>query len=426
MIALLALALLAPPALPEAGPWTVDAVVAAAAAHNPRLAAARHRQTAAARAADAAAPWPEPRLMLQGSPLPVETRNGPMWGMASITQPFPWGDTLDGMRDAAAAEHRAAGEDIRLVTLAVEAEARRAFHRLHLARAEARINAEILDINRRLLRVTEERVAVDRAAIADVMQAQVELARLETAALDLDARARTRAAELNALLARDVLAPVPPLRDPDPRPVERLDALLADARARHPLLARKDAGLDAARARLRAAEARGRPTLSAGLGYTLIGEPEMAMPGSDPGRDAVTVTVGVELPIWGGARYDAERAAAAAAVDAAAAERAAAADVQAARVVEQAVAVEVALRAVRLYRDTALPLAEQTLATLEGAYAAGEADFDRVLAAERARERYAVEAARAAAAFELRLAALAEAVGRDITAAPTETEEVKP
>lgn len=415
MIALLALALLAPPALPEAGPWTVDAVVAAAAAHNPRLAAARHRRAAADRAIDAAAPWPEPMLMVEGNPLPPL---GEPWGMARITQPFPWADAREGARDAAAAEARAMGDDLRMAALEVEAMARAAFHRLHLARAEARVNAEILDIARRLLRVTEERVAVDRAAIADVMQAQVELARLETAALDLDARARTRAAELNALLARDVLAPVPPLQDPDPRPVERLDALLAAAREAHPAITRHDAALAAARARLRVAETRGRPMLAAGIGYGIMGSGEMAMAG-----DGLVLSVEVGLPVWGGAAYDAERAAAAAAVDAAAAERAAAADVQAARVVEQAVAVEVALRAVRLYRDTALPLAEQTLATLEGAYAAGEADFDRVLAAERARERYAVEAARAATAFELRLAALAAAVGRPIV---TETEEVKP
>lgn len=416
MITLLALALLAPPALPETGPWTVEAVVAAAAAHNPRLAAARHRQTAAARAVDAAAPWPEPMLMVEGNPLPPL---GEPWGMARITQPFPWADAREGARDAAAADARAMGDALRQDALAIEAMTRGAFHRLHLARAEARVNAEVLDIARRLLRITEERVAVDRAAITDVMQAQVELARLETAALDLDARARTRAAELNALLARDVLAPVPPLHDPDPRPVERLDALVAAAREAHPAISRHDAALAAARARLRVAETRGRPMLAAGIGYGLMGGGEMAMPAGD----GLILSVEIGLPVWGGAAYDAERAAAAAAVDAAAAERAAAADVQAARVVEQAVAVETALRAVRLYRDTALPLAEQTLATLEAAYAAGEADFDRVLAAERARERYAIEAARAATAFELRLAALAEAVGRPVA---TAAEGVKP
>lgn len=413
MLALL-LVLAAPPnaTLPDTTPWTVDAVVAAARENNPRLTAARHRATAATHLAAAAAPWPEPELMLEGNPMPA--LGGP-WAMASLTQPIPWPAMLEGERDAAAAETRAMTDELRMARLAVEAEARAAFHRLHLARAEATINDDVLAITRRLLRITEDRLAVDRAAITDVLQAQVEVARQETAALDLAARITTREAELNALLARDVFAPVPSLvvPAPDDRARQRTEALLALAREGHPAITRHTAALEAARARLRAAETRGRPMFAAGIGYGIMSADARHDSGAMM-ADGPMLILGVELPIWGRAAADAERAAAAATIDAATADRRAATDLQAARVVEQAIAVETALRAVHLYRDTALPLAEETLTTLEAAYAAGQADFDRVLAAEQMRERYAIDAARAATAFELRLAALAEAVGQPI------------
>lgn len=419
MSALLAITLLmtpAPDALAGPDAITPAAVLDYARAHAPALRAARHRLDAARHAAGAAAPWPEPRLMLGANPLPIETRNGPAWGSASLTQVFPWTDALAAQRDAAAAGADAAAEALRLAELQVEEAALRALYALRLARDEAAINRDVAAIAERLLRLTEERLAVDRASQSDMLDARIELSRLETRAIDLAQQAETRRAELNAAIGRDVLAPVGPIATHVGSETESLDALLDDARRAHPELARLDAQLTAARARLRAAETEGRPSLSAGLSYTLIGAADGPM-AADPGRDALGVQVGLSLPIWGRAQYAASRDAAAAAVDAAAAERAAAEAVIAHRVVEQAVRAETALRRLRLYRDIALPLSTRSLEALEAAYAAGGAPFDRVLAAERARERYAIEAAQAAADFAMQRAALARAVGRSPGAA---------
>lgn len=391
-------------------PVTLDAALAYARAHAPALRAAAARVDAARASARAAAPWPDARLMISADPLPIETRNGPAWGRLTLTQPLPWLDTLDARRAAAAAAARAADEAVALARLDVDFAARRAYAGLRAARDEARIMRELLDLSRALLRTAEDRLGVDRARHADVIEARIEVARLETVVIDVAQRALTRQAELNAAIGRPTQAPIGPLAPPAETPTAALDALLAEA-AEHPALRRNAARLDAARARLRAAETRGRPDFSVGLGYTLIGDPDSPMAPA-PGRDALSVQIGVSVPLWRGAADDGERDAAAAAIRVEQAEDAAAGDTIAWRVVEQAVRAETALRRLRLYHDVALPMADERLEVLTVAYGAGEARFERLLDAERMKERYAVATVRAAKEYAVARAALARAVGR--------------
>lgn len=426
MIALIAVLLAAPTAdaLSGPAPVTMDALLAYAAEHAPRQRVAAARVDVARHTARGQDVWPEPRLMIGVDPLPIETRNGPAWGRASLTQPLPWGDTLAARREAADAGTRVAEEQVAVIALDVRLDAERALARLRASRDEQAVVAELLELNRMLLRSAEDKLGVDRARHADVIAARIELARLETVALDVAQQALTRQAELNAAIGRDTLAIIGPLAPPSETATASLDRLLESA-AEHPTLAANAARIEAARARLRAASTGGRPQFSVGLGYTLIGTPDGSMAPA-PGRDALSVQMGMTLPLWGGEAYDGAEAAAEAAIRLEESTLDAAADLIAWRIVEQTVAAETALRRLRLYRDTALPLADERLAVLTAAYAAGEVPFERVLDAEKQKERYATAAIRAAEAFAIARAALAHAVGRPLPvgsdgAAPQET-----
>lgn len=392
-------------------PVTVAAVVAYAREHALPLRAAEQRRDAALWAADGAGAWPDVMLTVQGSPLPIETRNGPVWGSAMVSQPLPWPDVLDAQVAGGAAGARGAEAARRVAELEVEAAAIEAFHALARVRAEGAINAEMLAIAQRMMALVEGRVGADRARVVDALQAQVEVARLETVAADLAQQAVTREAALNVAIGRRAVAQVGPLTVDEARPIDALGALLGEV-GDHPALARHTAAIEAAQARLGVAQAEGRARFSVGVGYTLVGAPEIEMGAPDPGRDGVMVQVGVSIPLWSGSAYDARASEAAAAEAAAGTDREAAADLIALRVVEQATRAEVALRRLRLYRDTALPLADEALEVLITAYAADEVGFDRVLAGQRARERFALDAARATAEFWMARAALAAAVGR--------------
>ena len=411
MSGVLAIALLAvPDALSGPAPVSTDAVLAFAEVHAPRLRAADRQSEAAAARVATGDRWPEPQATVRVAAMPIETRNGPAWSTVGIGQRFPWLDALSARRDSLTADADVARAERNLISLTVQVEALAALHRLAASRAEAAINDEMRAIADRVLRTAEERLAVADAR-SDVIRAQVEVARLETVSIDLEDVALTRQAELNVAIGRDPLAPIGPLAPTVHDPVADLDTLLTVA-GDHPALVRQDARVASARARLRETGVLGRPGLSIGVDYTVIGEPAgMAV---DPGRDALGFHVGIELPLWNGAVYDAEQRSAAAAVEAERATRDATRDAVARQVVEQVSRADTALRRLRLYRGTALPLAEQDLELALAAYATGRAGFERVLDAERTREQFAVAAVRATADFAVARAMLARAVGQPL------------
>ena len=384
-------------------------------AHNPRVEAARRRADGLRAAVDMHGWWPEPKLTVSGSPLPIETRNGPAWASASLMQPLPWTGELDAKTATADAQARAAVQALQLVELQLAREVRHACFARWRTQAELDINGRNANIVRRFVERAQGRLAVGATGQADVLLAQVELARLDNDAIDLQQALVTRAAALNTLLARPPTEALPPAQAPRPRATEAVDALMKWSAEKHPSLRRHTALIDATRARVRAADYAGHPRMWAGVGYTFV-QASDAPASETNGRDAVMVSFGTTIPLWGG-RYGAAETAAREQVAAAGQARDAAEDLQAFRVLEQHTHVETALRRVRLFETAVLPLAKQTLEVLEEAYGAGRGGFLELLRAERALERFQLQHARALAGFEMRLADLAFAVGRPVTGA---------
>ncbi|MCB9549332.1 MAG: TolC family protein [Myxococcales bacterium] len=394
---------------------SVEAAVQHALVASPRLKAARLRLQAARRAAEGAAPWPEPVVQATASPLPIVTRNGPAIASLGVTQAFPWYAAIDGERDAArlGGDERAA--EVALAELALARAVRQACHRLRQSTDELAVVQRMALIARRLFHLAEARLSVDQANQADVLLVQAELARLENEALDLTWQRRTREAELNTLLARPLDAPLPVVEPLAADPAPAVDGLLAWARDHHPELARLDARIEATRARLRVAEVRGWPRLTAGATWTFL-QPGQAM-GDDAGQDALMLMAGVSVPLWQD-RYGASAEAVEAEAAAAEAARAAAVDVAVLEVLAAHVQVETAMRQVRLLDEALLPLSRQALETLESRYGAGGIGFSTVLEAERALERFERQRVAAAAEVGTRVADLRYAVGRPVEGAP--------
>ncbi len=389
-----------------------DKAVEYALAHNPRVLAARRGTERLRAATGAAGYWPEPKLTVSASPLPIETRNGPAWASAQLVQPLPWTGQLDAQTSSLEAQTQAAFEARRLVELQVARSVRHACFAIWRNRAELEINQRNAAIMRRFVELAQGRLAVGAVGQADVLLAQVEVARLDNEAIDLKQAATTRRAALNMLLARAPLESLPKVAAPAPRQAEALDALMGWATENHPSLKRQEALVASTREKLRAVEYHHYPHMWAGLGYTFVQASDS--PASDTnGRDAVTLSFGTTLPLWSGHHHGVE-ASARERVAAAAATRDAAEDMQVFRVIEQHTNVETALRQVRLFQDAVLPLARETLQVLEEAYGAGRVGFLELLKAERALERFEMQYTRALANFEMRLADLELAVGRPV------------
>lgn len=157
--------------------------------------------------------------------------------MVSQEIPFPGKLKLRG--GMATKESEAEFQQYQAVQLGVVSRLKQAYYRLRYTYAASDVLTRSRELLNKLLKVTEARYSVGRAAQQDVFKAQTQLSILETRLVKLEQERRSREAELNSLLNR---APGMPLGRPeDLKPKElvaTLEELFATARQNSPMLRR--------------------------------------------------------------------------------------------------------------------------------------------------------------------------------------------
>jgi outer membrane protein TolC len=155
------------------------------------------------------------------------------------------------------------------------------------------------------------------------------------------------------------------------------------------------------------------PSLVAGLDWIVVGD----APVSDGGKDAVVVTAGLSLPLWGPSYRDSMNAARAEAAaheaDGAAARHAANAALEAALS-----SVRDAQRRIDLYRNTLIPQAETTFQSVLGGYQSGRSTVAAALLAQRDLLELQLDLARSRARHARAWAVLESVVGRSVASEP--------
>jgi outer membrane protein TolC len=163
---------------------------------------------------------------------------------------------------------------------------------------------------------------------------------------------------------------------------------------------------------VRAEAARRAPGLMAGLDWIVVGDAPSPAP-SDSGKDAVVVSAGLSLPLWGPSYRES--------MSAARAEGAAHRAERDARKLSASAALEAALSAVRdaqrrieLYRDTLIPQAETTFQSVLGGYQSGRSTVAAALLSQRDLLELQLELARSRARHARAWAVLEAVVGRSV------------
>ena len=388
-----------------------DAVDVARAA-NPMLRAARLRADAArARVPQLGAP-PDPVVSLG-------LRNRPLDGFGAsermtantlqIQQRLPWPGAL-GFAETRAA-HLAGAEE--LAALDAEAALVQRVKAVYFALAfEDRaldIMRDTRDLLREFLDVSNTLYAVGAGLQNDVLQAQVAVA---TMTEDITAAEQTRlarAARLNALLGREPERHVGGLQLPGVgEPLPSLAALMSQATERRPALRAARARVQAAEAAYRAARRGLYPDLVVGADYAQ--RPRFA--------DMLSLSVGVSIPLWAGARQLPMRDEALARR---AAEEAAEIDVRNetfARIAEARAESDRALRLHDLYATSILPQARAAVESSLSAYRVGEVDFMTLVQSELTVHRYEIERVRLTAAYHTAAAEIEALLGIETEVVP--------
>ena len=391
--------------------------LARAVAEHPRVQAALARWEQSVAEIAGARALPNPQLMVQAFLLPVETRVGPQQAKLSLRQPLPWPGALVTGRDAAIAGAAVEADALEAVVVSVAAEARRAHWALWTLRQTTATHHRHLGVLDALAATLRARVETGQASVADLQQLELSRARLEEDLLSWEAREVEAEAALAQALGR---RPGEALRTPAPPPPAGVPA--ASGAALEALaLAHPDVALAAGRVRAAEAETRRRralraPDLSVGVDWILTGP--AAMPGIEgSGRDALGISVGLELPLWQGTDTRAIQAAQAqglaASADLVAAEQAAASGVA-----QAASRVRDGARRVERLEVRLLPLAQSAYDALLGAYTAGEAGVAQLLLAERDLLALEVERETARGALEIAWTELEARCGETLARRP--------
>jgi outer membrane protein TolC len=385
--------LIVAPRLQAQDSLSLSAVYEALEAGTPRIAAARAAAQAAAERISPARRPPDPELQFG-----LMNRELPGFGLADplgmnqiqIMQMIPVGK-LSLAADVERARAAAASAQADELRWEERSRAAMAFYDIYAADRSIEIMRESQRLLRDLVRTTETMYAVGDARQADVLRAQVELARMTEDLVRMEAMRASAAARLNAVLDRPATNPVASAAEPSwVVELPSTDSLVALALNRRPMLQAGGQTLRAAQVSERLAGRELWPDPEVGLQYGWRGEEDGTM-------HMVSLMLGVRLPIWAGSRQKAMRREAEAMRDVAAADLQAMEAETRGRVGELAAGVGRAQRLRQLYTGTILPQAQTTTAAALAAYQVGGVDFMTLLDAQMNVNRYRQAAVSAAA-----------------------------
>ena len=219
--------------------------------------------------------------------------------MVQASQKVPWWGKRELRGSAASAEADAMKGDMGDVRLRLSEAARTAFYDYYLARRQTEVNDSTYRLVAQFREIAWNKYQVNQAAEQDVLQADVELATIESRRTELACDEQVAVARVNTLLHRAAEHPLPP-----PPAAIRLGNSLPGAEALQQIAEQSRPDLAALQARIRAEEAN--VELACKEYYpdvNLVGMYDARMP--ENMRAAVGMDINVPLP--NGRRSAAER-----------------------------------------------------------------------------------------------------------------------
>lgn len=387
--------------------------LAAAARNNPELEAAFNRWKAELERIPQVRALPDPRFNYAYFVEEVETRVGPQKQRLGLSQVFPWFGTLKLRGEAAAEAAEAERQRYEQAKRQLFYRVKSAFFEYHYLNRSIEITRQHLALLQQIEQVARTRLQTGEIQQNPVIQAQVELGKLDDKLRTLEALREPLSARLSATLNRtgDPVLPWPdsPAETPAAFTDDEVRQWFSEA---SPEIMRLEAMIRKEQKTAELARKARYPDIMLGLDYTQTDE--ALMPGvSDSGKDPIMATISVGLPLWFGKLKAAEQEAhfrrAAAEALRTAAENTLSADLQMALFNFRD-----AERKMNLYSDTLVPKAMQALEVTRESFETGRDSFTALIDAERMLLEFQLAADRAFTDREIRLAEIEMLINRDL------------
>jgi cobalt-zinc-cadmium efflux system outer membrane protein len=374
-------------------------------AASPRAIAARELANAARARVPSAKLPPDPELQLgwMNYALPQLAPMEPI-GMTQLQlmQMLPLAGKLRLSGRVASSQANAAADRARDVEWEVRAQAAMAFYELYATDRALAVARETLRLLQDVLRIAEAMYRVGEGRQADVLRAQVEIARMVEDTIRMTTMRAGMSARLNALIDKPADSPVfAPVLPAFPDSTPALAALTTESQSSRPMVQAAQRDVEAATAQASLARREIWPDLTVGIQY--------GQRGSTMGTERMgSLMLGASLPVFANQRQLRMRQEAAAMRRMADAELAAMRAATRGSVAEAYAGLVRARNLAALYRTTVIPQAEATVASALAAYRVGSVDFmtlldDRMTVNKYRQELYALESEQGKAWAELEM-----------------------
>lgn len=288
--------------------------------------------------------------------------------MVSQEIPFPGKLKLRG--GMASKEAEAEFQQYESVQLSVISRLKQAYYRVYYTYATADVLGRNRDLLTKLLKVTEARYSVGKAAQQDVFKAQTQLSIIETRLVRLEQERNSREAEINSLLNRRAGTPLPRPEELQFKPFTlSLDEIYASVRENSPMLQRDQKMIERTELAVNLARKEYYPDYTITAGYFNQGTmPPMYMARAD-----------IKLPIYFWRKQRAGVAEQASNVSQARRNYEATDQNLRFRVKDDFLMAQASSKLVRLYSETVVPQASLALESSLSTYETGTVDFLSVL-----------------------------------------------
>ena len=396
----------------EPGFLTLDEVLDLARARNPRLLAAQSLAEATSAREDAAGLLPDPTLQLGvmnlGLPDLSSSMPASMAPAIQAMQVFPFPGKLSLRREIAERSTEMAEASAEEVWWDVRTKTAKAFYELYAT--DRRL--VVMRATRKLLEnfetVANAMYSAGTGRQADVLRANVEIARMDADITRMESARVAAAARLNGLLDRPADTPVgDPTLGSLPNQLPATDTLLAWAEESRPLIRRSLVDVDRADREVALARKEIWPNVSLGLQYgqrsTVTGTQHMG-----------GLMVGFSLPVFAGSRQLRLRDEAAAMKQMAEAELGSVRANVDASLGETVADLDWSRALIGLYRSEILPQARATVESSFSSYRVGAVDFMTLVDAEMAVNRFEAELYVFLSKYGTAVAELERTIGRQL------------
>ncbi len=394
--------------------WVIDEALRA----NPELESAKLRWSASTERILQEMALDDPVLGFTYFGEQVQTRVGEKQAGIMASQKIPFFGKLRLKGEVAKNEAKVYSAKHRTLERVIVAKAKSAFYELYWVHKSININNENKELLQRFVKIAEVKYSTGRATQQDVLKAQVELSRIINELITLEQLKETAIARINTLLNRH---PDSPLSAPEEVDITELTVSLKElyekAKEISPDLSLLKYRIERDKAAYKLAKKQYYPDFTFGLNYTFINDlpsDVMSSP-SGEGRDSYTGTLSFNVPIFQKRKYDAGVREANARLRSSEMAYRNMENMTLFGVKDYHFKVQTAERLVKLYRNSIIPQAEQSLKAAEIGYQSGNVDFLNLIDSQRVLLDFNLAFYRAVADFGVNIAGLERVVGVELS-----------